>query len=90
MVSLSGAIFNFTRWRFEIASEDPVVYRIEASEATELPEVARLAAQGFIEHAASRIAGVPFTVQSERVGDDRIVFTLAHHSESPRQLRSLP
>ena len=84
MASLSGAIFNFSRWRFEVASQDPVVYRIEASEATELPEVARLAAQGFIEHAASRVAGVPFTVKSARVSDDRIVFTLIRSSEASR------
>ena len=61
-----------------------MVYRIEASEATELPEVARLAAQGFIEHAASRVAGVPFTVKSARVSDDRIVFTLIRISEASR------
>jgi hypothetical protein len=56
------------------------VNRIEVSEAAELPEVSRLAAQGFIEYTASRLTGADMRVTSERPTPDRIVFTL----RSPR------
>lgn len=72
--SLAGAIFNVSRWRFTVDSE--AVHRIEVSEAEELPEVSRLAAQGFIEYTASRLAGGPVRVSSQRPGRGRIVFTL--------------
>ena len=72
--SLAGAIFNVSRWRFTVDSE--AVHRIEVSEAEELPEVSRLAAQGFVEYTASRLAGGPVRVSSERLGRGRIVFTL--------------
>jgi len=76
MTSLAGAIFNVSRWRYRRHPEDPNVNRIEVSEATELPEVSRLAAQGFIEYTASRLTGVDVRVTSERPTPDRIVFTL--------------
>jgi hypothetical protein len=72
--SLAGAIFNVSRWRFTVDGE--AVHRIEVSEAEELPEVSRLAAQGFVEYTASRLAGGPVRVSSERLGRSRIVFTL--------------
>ena len=76
MTSLAGAIFNMSRWRYRATRGDPSVNRIEVSEATELPEVSRLAAQGFIEYAASRISGAEVRVSSVRPTPDRIVFTL--------------
>ena len=76
MTSLAGAIFNVSRWRYRRHPEDPNVNRIEVSEATELPEVSRLAAQGFIEYTASRLTGADLRVTSERPTPDRIVFTL--------------
>ncbi len=79
--SLAGAIFNVSRWRFTVDSE--AVHRIEVSEAEELPEVSRLAAQGFIEYTASRLAGAPVRVASERLGRGRIVFTLRIDRPSP-------
>jgi hypothetical protein len=80
MTSLAGAIFNVSRWRYRRHPEDPNVNRIEVSEAAELPEVSRLAAQGFIEYTASRLTGADMRVTSERPTPDRIVFTL----RSPR------
>lgn len=76
VASLSGAIFNVSRWRFCVDPQDPAVQRIEASDAGALPEVSRLAAQGFIEYTATRLASAPVSVTSERIGRDRIVFTL--------------
>src|SRR5262245_30606378 len=76
VTSLAGAIFNVSRWRFEVDPRDARLHRIHVSEAADLPEVSRLAAQGFIEYTASRLAGVPLRVESERVAPDQIVFTL--------------
>jgi hypothetical protein len=76
MTSLAGAIFNVSRWLYRRDPDDPNVNRIEVSEATELPEVSRLAAQGFIEYVASRLTGTQVRVTSERPTPDRIVFTL--------------
>jgi hypothetical protein len=71
--SLAGAIFNVSRWRFTVGSD--AVHRIEVSDAEELPEVSRLAAQGFVEYTATRLGG-PVRVTSQRLGRGRIVFTL--------------
>jgi hypothetical protein len=76
VTSLAGAIFNVSRWRFEIDPSDDRLHRIEVCDAEALPEVSRLAAQGFVEYTASRLSGTPIRVESERVGRDRIVFRL--------------
>jgi hypothetical protein len=76
VASLAGAIFNVSRWRFELDPGDARIQRIEVTEAAKLPEVSRLAAQGFLEYTTSRLAGTPMCVTSERTAPDRIVFTL--------------
>jgi hypothetical protein len=76
MTSLAGAIFNVSRWRYRRHPEDRNVNRIEVTGASELPEVSRWAAQGFIEYMASRMTGATVLVSSERPVPDRIVFTL--------------
>jgi hypothetical protein len=76
VTSLAGAIFNVSRWRFEVDPDDERLHRIVVTEAEALPEVSRLAAQGFVEYTASRISGVALRVTSERVARDRIVLTL--------------
>lgn len=76
LTSLAGSIFNVSRWRYRRHPEDANVNRIEVTGARELPEVARWAAQGFIEYSASRISGVHVVVTSERPAPDRIVYTL--------------
>jgi hypothetical protein len=88
VTSLAGAIFNVSRWRFEIDPDDDRLQRIEVSEAEALPEVSRLAAQGFVEYTASRLAGVPVRVESERVGGDRIVFRLRRPPDGPARIGS--
>jgi hypothetical protein len=76
VASLSGAIFNVSRWRFSIDPHDAMVHRIEASEAAELPDVACHAAQGFVEYTATRLSGAPVRVTWERVGRGGVLFTL--------------
>lgn len=76
MATLAGALFNFSCWRFEVADADRRAYRIEVTGAAALPEVARLAAQGFIAYVSSRLSDAPLRVTSERVEPDRILFRL--------------
>ncbi|MDJ0853394.1 MAG: hypothetical protein QNK04_33940 [Myxococcota bacterium] len=76
ITSLSGAIFNFSVWTFR-AGPMRGDWVVEVTEAEALPEVARHAAQGFIQYAARRISPqrAP-VVSSERVAPDRVVFTI--------------
>jgi hypothetical protein len=76
MASLAGAIFSFTTWRFVADAENRGEHRIEVSDAAALPEVARFAAQGFIEYVSTRLAKAHVRVTSERPAPDRIVFQL--------------
>ena len=85
VASLAGAIFNVSRWRFRVDPRDRGVHLIEVDDAGELPEVSRLAAQGFIEYTASRLSTSPVRVTSERSGRDRIVFTLRPEQTPPRR-----
>jgi hypothetical protein len=76
MATLAGAIFNFSRWRFEVIDAARRAYRVVASDAGALPEVARLAAQGFIEYTTARLSGAPARVTSERTAAGDVVFTI--------------
>jgi len=76
MASLAGAIFNFSTWRFVADPENRGGHRIEVTDAAVLPEVARFAAQGFIEYASTRLAKAPVRVTSQRPTPDRVVFQL--------------
>lgn len=75
MASLAGAIFSFTSWRF-VADPERGAHRIEVSDAAGLPEVARFAAQGFIEYVSTRLAKAHVRVTSERPSPERVVFQL--------------
>jgi hypothetical protein len=76
VASLAGAIFSVSRWRFEVDPGDRRLQRIEVVEAEGLPEVSRLAAQGFVEYTATRLSGTRIRATSERTAPGRIVFTL--------------
>src|SRR5688500_7653746 len=52
ITTLSGAIFNFTRWSYRI---DESGAWIEVNEAAEWPEVSVWAARGFLEYVVSRL-----------------------------------
>jgi hypothetical protein len=71
MTTLSGSIFNFGSWRFRIEDEDVV---IEVTQTAAMPEVSRLAAQGFIAHIVSRVRDTKTEVRSERPSPDNVVF----------------
>ena len=71
ITTLSGAIFNFTRWTYRISESDSL---IEVSEATDWPEVSVWAARGFLEYVVSRLRRVETRVEAVRVAPDRVEF----------------
>ncbi|TMA32184.1 MAG: hypothetical protein E6J87_13630 [Deltaproteobacteria bacterium] len=71
ITTLSGAIFNCTRWKYRVEETGSV---IEVSEAEALPEVSVWAARGFLEYVVSRLRRVETRVTATRVAPDRIEF----------------
>ena len=71
ITTLSGAIFNFTRWKYRVEETGSV---IEVSEAEALPEVSVWAARGFLEYVVSRLRRVDTSVAATRVARDRVEF----------------
>ena len=76
ILSTLGAVhYNFTRWSFE-EGEGDVVFRVEASDAADLPEMLRIATEGYIAHLWSSHADQgEIVVTSKRVTRDKLVFT---------------
>ncbi len=74
MITLAGAIYNFTRWRYIPASESDPGYTIEVTEALHFPDHARHTVTGFIQYTAERLVPVPLRIESERPEPDRILF----------------
>ncbi len=74
LVILSGAVYNFTSWKWCGSNADHTSFTIEVSDAAHFPETCRLRAQGFIERAASRGLETEWCVTSRRIPPDRIIF----------------
>lgn len=72
IVSMSAAIYNFTRWSIDF---DPRTrgFDIEIRDAEAFPEVARVTAQGFVQAVTDRTSGSDMRVTSERPTPDRVV-----------------
>ena len=71
ITTLSGAIFNFTRWSYRLDDLEAV---IEVREADCFPHVSMLAARGCHEDVVSRLRRVETTVRAERTAPDRVEF----------------
>jgi len=71
ITTLSGAIFNFTRWSYRTGETDAV---IEVNEAADWPEVSVWAARGFLEYVVSRLRRVETRIEANRVARDRVEF----------------
>jgi hypothetical protein len=71
ITTLSGAIFNFTRWSYRAGEPDAV---IEVSEAADWPEVSMWAARGFLEYVVSRLRRIETAIEAVRVAPDRVEF----------------
>lgn len=74
VVSVSGAIYSFGKWRFEVVGDVEGSFEIHVEDAAAMPEAARLATQGFVQAVASRVAGRPRSVTSERPRRDLVIF----------------
>jgi hypothetical protein len=81
ILSTLGAVhYNFTRWTFE-EGEGDVAFRVTATDATDLPEMLRIATEGYIAHLwASHADQTEIVVTSRRVTPDRIEFTATRKS----------
>jgi hypothetical protein len=71
ITTLSGAIFNFTRWSYRAGQPDAV---IEVNEAADWPEVSMWAARGFLQYVVSRLRRTETRVEAKRVTPDRVEF----------------
>jgi hypothetical protein len=71
ITTLSGAIFNFTRWAYRAGEPDSW---IEVTEAADWPEVSVWAARGFLEYVVSRLRRTETRVEAKRVAPDRVEF----------------
>ncbi len=71
ITTLSGAIFNFTRWSYRSEASSSL---IEVREAADWPEVSVWAARGFLEYVVSRLRRVETPVEAKRVAPDRVEF----------------
>ena len=73
-ITLSELIYNFGSWHYALEPSGDERFAVEVRDASAFPEVSRFATQGFIEWAATRIAGRPMRVESERLQPDLVVF----------------
>jgi hypothetical protein len=73
IVSLAGAMYNFSAWRYEPQGEERG-FAIHVEDAAAMPEVSRFATQGFIQYVATRANGHPTRVASRRPAPDTITF----------------
>lgn len=74
LTTLSGAIFNFSRWQFRLVDGGG---EITVTEARDLPDVSVHAARGFLAYVVSRLRGFETHVRVERPEPDTVVFRYA-------------
>ncbi len=80
LVTLAAVSYNFTHWTFE-EGDDDVPFRIIIERARDFPEMLRIANEGFITYLARNVLRQPkATVTSERVSNNRIIFTARNES----------
>jgi hypothetical protein len=76
MLAVARRIFNFSHWALlDDGSGDLGHFEVEVSEADDMPEVLRYAAQGFIKYAASLMMGSSVKVVSQRPSSDVILYS---------------
>ncbi len=74
MLTMVQLMLNFSRWQLDSESGGGQRFEVRVSDAGDLPESLRYAAQGFMQHLASVLAGGPCSVSSERLDQDTILF----------------
>jgi hypothetical protein len=75
MATISGAIFNFGTWIFR---DTPRGYEVEVADSAALPDVARMAIEGFLEVMTERTSRREVQVRSRRPRPDVVVFHIPH------------
>ena len=76
MLSVARLIFNFSHWALlDDGNGDLGHFEVEVSEADDMPEVLRYAAQGFLKYVASSMAGFSVKVVSQRPSSDVILYS---------------
>ena len=75
MASISGAIFNFGTWTFR---DTPRGYEVEVGDSAALPDVARMAIEGFLEVMTERTSRREVRVRSRRTSPDVVLFHIPH------------
>jgi hypothetical protein len=74
--TLSGVLYNFTRWTFE-TKEGKHPFQIVIEDAREFPECLRFVGEGFIEYTSrNQSGGREVRVTSARVTASQIVYTV--------------
>lgn len=75
IVTLAPAMFNFTKWSFDVDPDTSRRFTIQVKEASELPEVLRYAAAGFCHAVAECACKAKLSIRHERVRPDEIHIT---------------
>jgi hypothetical protein len=89
IVTVSGAIYSFGSWHFEVG-EAYGEFTIRVEEASAMPEAARFATQGFVQAVATRVARTPRRIASERPRADLVLFRTAPSSRAEPEDRNPP
>jgi len=75
MATISGTIFNFGTWIFR---DTPRGYEVEVKDSAALPDVARMAIEGFLEVLTERTSRREVSVRSRRPTPDVVLFHIPH------------
>ena len=74
MITLSNAMFSFSKWEFAPVDDPRLLFRLLVREAASLPEETRVLLQGFIEALFHPFTDDPVHVSSRRPSADVIFF----------------
>jgi hypothetical protein len=73
VVTISGVMYNFTRWHIE-ELDGARRFKVVVEDASEFPDEALYTAQGFVEFVCCLVSGSHMRVSSSRPTPDRIVY----------------
>jgi hypothetical protein len=74
MMTLSNAMFSFSRWKFVAHQDQSHPFSIHVSDAEAIPDTTRILLQGFIEHVFNQFSDAPTRVTSSRPSAESIEY----------------
>lgn len=74
MMTLSNAMFNFSKWKFVAHEDERRPFSIHVSDAEAIPDTTRILLQGFIEHVFNQFSDAPTRVTSSRPSAELIEY----------------